>query len=82
MKRRSRRTHSRAEQHARVLRELDLVVQNDVQGNNPIEEQLRQCPKAFEVGKIVEQLCESLKYDRDGSPRMLPPAGVIIPPIV
>jgi hypothetical protein len=54
----------------------------DAKANNLIEEQLRQCPEAFEVGKIVEKLCDSLKHDGHGGDRLLPPAGVVMPPIV
>jgi hypothetical protein len=82
MKRRLPRNLSPAAQRARVLQELDQVIQGDTQENNLIEEQLRQCPEAFEVGKMVEKLCDSLKYDRQGGARLLPPAGVVIPPIV
>jgi hypothetical protein len=82
MKRRLPRNLALAAQRARVLRELDLVMQGDAKANNPIEEQLRQCPKALEVGKIVEKLCDALKYDRHGGSRLLPPPGVIMPPIV
>lgn len=82
MKRRLSRNCTDAKQQARVLNELDLVVQGDVQSNNPIEEQLRQCPEAFAVGKIVEKLCDSLKHGHERSVRVQPLPGVIIPPIV
>ncbi|MDB4873067.1 MAG: hypothetical protein JWL97_4071, partial [Gemmatimonadales bacterium] len=49
MKRRLPRNQLAAVQHARVVRELDLVMQGDAKANNLIEEQLRQCPEAFEV---------------------------------
>jgi hypothetical protein len=70
------------ERHSILLRELDSVLRGDVSPDNLIEEQLRQCPKAFEVGKIVETLCESLKYQRQAAGRLLPPPGVVMPPIV
>jgi hypothetical protein len=82
MKRRLPRNQSVAVQHARVVRELDLVMQGDAKANNFIEEQLRQCPEAFEVGKIVEMLFDNLKNEHPGGVRLLPPAGVIMPPIV
>ena len=82
MKRRLARNLRSAAQRARVLRELDLVIQGQTHGSNLIEEQLRQFPEAFEAGKIVEKLCDSLKYDRQCGARLLPPAGLIIPPIV
>jgi hypothetical protein len=65
-----------------VFRELDQVTQGDARGNNLIEEQLRQCPEAFEAGKTVEKLCDSLKYGGRGGARLFPPAGVTTPPIV
>jgi hypothetical protein len=65
-----------------VFRELDQVMRGDARGNNLIEEQLRQCPEAFEAGKTIEKLCDSLKYDGRGGTRIFPPAGVTIPPIV
>jgi hypothetical protein len=82
MKRHLPRNLPPATRRARVHQELDLVIRGDTRENNLIEEQLRQCPEAFEVGKVVEKLCESLKYDRQGAARVLPPAGVIMPPIV
>jgi hypothetical protein len=82
MKRRLPRNRLPAARRARVLRELDLVSRGDVQAANLIEEQLRQCPEAFEVGKIVEKFCDSLRYEGHGGAHLLPPAGVIMPPIV
>jgi hypothetical protein len=48
-------------------------------------EQLRQCPEAFKVGEILGKAFDSLKYAQDESElgdRYLPPAGVVIPPLV
>jgi hypothetical protein len=48
-------------------------------------EQLKQCPEAFKVGEILGKAFDSLKYAQDGGEvgdRYLPPAGVIIPPLV
>jgi hypothetical protein len=73
---------SPGERHSRVLRELDSVLKGDVSPDNLIEEQLRQCPEAFEVGKIVEKLCESLKHEPHAACRLLPPPGAVMPPVV
>jgi hypothetical protein len=70
------------ERHNRVLRELDSVLKGDVSRDNFIEERLRQCPEAFDVGKIVEKMCESLKHEGQAAGRLLPPPGVVMPPIV
>jgi hypothetical protein len=48
-------------------------------------EQLKQCPEAFKVGEILGKAFDSLKYAQDGKDlgdRYLPPAGVVIPPLV
>ena len=48
-------------------------------------EQLKQCPEAFKVGEILGKAFDSLKYAQDGGglgDRYLPPAGVVIPPLV
>jgi hypothetical protein len=82
MKARLPKNLSPEERHSRVLRELDSVLKGDVSPDNLIEEQLRQCPDVFEVGKIVEKLCESLKSDRQAAGRLLPPPGTVMPPIV
>ena len=53
--------------------------------NDPIVEQLKQCPEAFKVGEILGKAFESLKYAQDGGElgdRYLPPASVVIPPLV
>ena len=68
--------------HSRVLRELDSVLKGDVSPDNLIEERLRQCPEAFEVGKIVEKMCESLKHEGQAAGRLLAPPGAVTPPIL
>ena len=53
--------------------------------NDPIMEQLKQCPEAFKVGEILGKAFDSLKYAQDESEigdRYLPPAGVVLPPLV
>ncbi len=69
----------------RVLRALEEATDGRVNTNDPIMEQLRQCPEAFKVGEILGKAFDSLKYAQDGSEighRYLPPAGVVLPPLV
>ena len=69
----------------RVLRSLEEATHNHVNTNDPIMEQLKQCPEAFRVGEILGKAFDSLKYAQDGGEigdRYLPPAGVVIPPLV
>ena len=69
----------------RVVRALKDVRHGRVNANDPIMEQLRQCPEAFKVGEILGKAFDSLKYAQDGSElgdRYLPPSGVVIPPLV
>ena len=88
MTRRNRATAVRrttAEDAKRVLRALGETTRGRVNTSDPIMEQLRQCPEAFKVGEILGKAFDSLKYAQDGSEigdRYLPPAGVLIPPLV
>jgi len=69
----------------RVLRALEEATHSHVNTNDPIMEQLKRCPEAFKVGEILDKAFDSLKYAQDGSEiddRYLPPAGVVIPPLV
>jgi hypothetical protein len=69
----------------RVLRALKQASHGRVNANDPITEQLKQCPEAFKVGEILGKAFDSLKYAQDGSEigeRYLPPSGVVIPPLV
>ena len=69
----------------RVLRALKEATHNHVNTNDPIMEQLKQCPEAFRGGEILGKAFDSLKYAQDGGEigeRYLPPAGVVIPPLV
>jgi len=69
----------------RVLRALEEATDNHVNTNDPITEQLKQCPEAFTVGEILGKAFDSLKYAQDGGElgdRYLPPGGVVIPPLV
>jgi hypothetical protein len=47
-----------------------------------IEEQLRECPQAFKAGDMLNKLFDQLRYDRAGEDRLLPPVGVVTPPLV
>ena len=69
----------------RVLRALEEATHNHVNTNDPIMEQLKQCPEAFKVGGILGKAFDSLKYAQDGDEfgdRCLTPSGVVIPPLV
>ena len=69
----------------RVLRALEEAAHGRTNTNDPITEQLKQCPEAFKVGEILGKAFDSLKYAQDGDEigdRYLPPAGVVIPPLV
>jgi len=69
----------------RVLTALEDAAHNHVKTNDPLMEQLRQCPEAFKVGEILGKAFDSLKYAQDGSEigdRYLPPSGAVLPPLV
>jgi hypothetical protein len=69
----------------RVLRALEDATRGRTNANDPIVEQLTQCPEAFKVGEILGKAFDSLKYAQDGAEltdRYLPPAGTVIPPLV
>jgi hypothetical protein len=69
----------------RVLRALEDAAHNHVKTNDPIMEQLRQCPEAFKVGEILGKAFDSLIYVQDGGEMgepYLPPSGAVIPPLV
>jgi hypothetical protein len=88
MKRRKPATAARQtidENTKRVLRALEEATHGRAKTNDPMMEQLKQCPEAFKVGEILGKAFDSLKYAQDGSEiggRYLPPSGVIIPPLV
>jgi len=66
-----------------VLRALQEARHGRVNTNDPIVEQLRQCPEAFKVGEILGKAFDSLNYQQedviDGD-RILPPPATVIPP--
>jgi predicted NAD/FAD-binding protein len=69
----------------RVLGALEEATRGRVNTNDPIMEQLRQCPEAFKVGEILGKAFDSLKYAQDGGEvgdRYLPSSGAVIPPLV
>ncbi len=82
MRRRCRVMPGKREQQTSVFRALERVIQDDGQARNPIEEQLRVCPEAFKVGELVGKVCDSLKYDCESGERVLPPAGLVMPPFI
>jgi len=51
----------------RVLRALEDATRGRTNANDPIVEQLRQCPEAFKVGEILGKAFDSLKYAQDGA---------------
>jgi hypothetical protein len=69
----------------RVLRALEEAMHGRANTNDPIVEQLKQCPEAFKVGEILGKAFDSLNYAQDGAElgdRYLPPAGTVMPPLV
>jgi hypothetical protein len=88
MKRRKANTSSRRaidKGAKRVLRALEDATRGRTNANDPIVEQLKQCPEAFKVGEILGKGFDSLKYaqhESEGRDRYLPPAGTVIPPLV
>ena len=73
------------DKNVRVLRALKKATHGNAKMNNPLREQLKQCPEASKVGEILGKAFDSLKYAQDGSEigeRYLPPSGVVIPPLV
>ena len=85
MKQRKLASRTIDEDPKRVLRALEEATDNHVKTNDPLMEQLKQCPEAFKVGEILGKAFDSVKYVQDGGEigdRYLPPAGVVIPPLV
>jgi len=88
MQRRKANTSSRRaidKDAKRVVRALKEATHGRTNTNDPITEQLKQCPEAFKVGEILGKAFDSLKYAQDGGElgdRYLPPAGTVIPPLV
>jgi hypothetical protein len=73
------------EEAERVLRALEEARHGCANTTDPIMEHLKQCPEALQVGEILDKAFDTLKYAQDGSEvgdRYLPPAGVVIPPLV
>jgi hypothetical protein len=90
-KRRHSATASRAkgrpvgcQEFTRVMQELESAYQNTCPPD-PIVEQLKQCPEAFNAGEMVGKMFDSIKRGKNepqGPERLLPPAGVVMPPLV
>jgi hypothetical protein len=68
----------------RVTRELDALMLASSAERHPIEEQFSQCPEAFQAGEVVERMFRSGRtgHEEPDQERLLPPAGVVIPPLV
>lgn len=68
-----------------VMGELEAVNSKNPRQADPIVEHLKQCPEAFKAGEMIGKMLDSLKYKQDNDSagdRFLPPAGVVIPPLV
>jgi hypothetical protein len=64
------------DENAERVRALEEARHGRVSTNDPIVEQLKQCPEAFKVGEILGKAFDSLKYAQDGGElgdRYLPP---------
>jgi hypothetical protein len=77
---RSSKDHRSSDLRLKVLCELEMVIRGEVRASNPIEEQLRQCPEAYDVGRVVERLCQEIMQDHRGGSPVMPVAGIIVPP--
>ena len=78
-------SRSNDENAKRVLRALGEAMHGRANTNDPIMEQLKQCPEAFKVGEILGKAFDSIKYAHERAElgdRYLPPAGTVIPPLV
>ena len=78
----SRTAHKNAK---RGLRALEEATHGRTNTNDPIVEQLKQCPEAFKVGEILGKAFDSLKCaqgEAELGDRYLPPAGTVLPPLV
>ena len=74
-----------AQKVKRVLGALQEARNGRNNTNDPIVEQLKQCPEASKVGEIIGKAFDSLKHAQDGAElgdRYLPPAGTVLPPLV
>ena len=69
----------------RLTRELDLLMHDSPTERNPIEEQLQQCPEAFQAGELIERMFNAAKFGDDEAgeqEKLLPPAGAVVPLLV
>ena len=67
----------------RLARELQLLIQEADSHIDPLMEQLRQCPEAFEAGYLMEQMFGLLRNaSQEGAGRILPPIGAVMSPFV
>jgi hypothetical protein len=82
VRRKQRVTRREGDQLASVFQALDCVIRDDAKASTPIEEQLRVCPGAFKVGELVGKMCDNLRYGRECGERILPPAGLVLPPFI
>jgi len=69
----------------RITRELDFLMHDSATQRNPIEEQLQQCPEAFQAGELIERMFNAARFGDDEATeqeKLLPPAGAVMPPLV
>ena len=64
----------------RLARELELLIQDADSQIDPMMEQLRQCPEAFEAGRVIEEIFK--QQFRANDSRGLPPTGTVMSPFV
>ena len=64
----------------KLSRELDLLIEEADSFVDPVVEQLKQCPEAFQAGKAVERMFQLLHSSpAHDARRLLPPAGIMSP---
>src|SRR5580700_7102194 len=69
----------------RVARALKEATHGRVNTNDPIMEQLKQCPEAFKVGEILGKGSAPLKaaqHEGGVGAEYSPPGGTVFPPLV
>lgn len=64
----------------KLAREFQLVIEQANSAINPLTEQLRQCPEAFETGRLLGELFAVAKNGTGA--RILPPPGTVLSPLV
>jgi len=68
--------------HEKLSRDLDLLIEEADSFVDPVVEQLKQCPEAFQAGKAVERMFQSLHSAPARCTRRLLPSGGVMSPFV